>query len=92
MITFWLLITAAGVGKVRTISHGVQGGPFTDRAFCVRTDDGGRTFQRLGHMLPENPDVRSVMPTMALTRVVYGYRAPEFGIRARLVTTKDQSS
>ena len=42
---------------------GVRGGPFTDRAFCIRTDDGGRTFQKLGYMLPEKPEVRSVMPS-----------------------------
>lgn len=39
----------------------VRSGSFNDRAFCIRTDDGGRTFKRLGFMLPENPEVRSVM-------------------------------
>jgi hypothetical protein len=37
---------------------GVQAG-LPDRSFCVRTTDGGRTFK--GFMLPENPEVRSVM-------------------------------
>jgi hypothetical protein len=40
----------------------VQAGSFSDRALCIRTDDGGCTFRRLGFMLPENPQVRSVMP------------------------------
>jgi hypothetical protein len=41
---------------------GVQAG-LADRAFCVRTTDGGRTFACKSWMLPERPEVRSVMPS-----------------------------
>ena len=34
-----------------------------DRAFAVRTSDGGRSFERLGFLLPETPELRSVMPS-----------------------------
>jgi hypothetical protein len=33
-----------------------------DRAFCARTTDGGRTFEFLGWMVPEDPAPRSVTP------------------------------
>ena len=40
----------------------VQAG-IADRAFCVRTTDGGRTFSRPSWMLYEPAQVRSVMPS-----------------------------
>jgi hypothetical protein len=36
----------------------------SDRAFCARTTDGGRTFDFLGWMVPEDPAPRSVMPSV----------------------------
>jgi hypothetical protein len=41
---------------------GVQAG-LADRAFCARTRDGGKTFARTSWMIPEAPEVRSVMPS-----------------------------
>ena len=34
-----------------------------DRAFCARTNDGGKSFSFVAWMLPEPPDTRSVMPS-----------------------------
>ena len=34
-----------------------------DRAFCARTDDGGKSFSFVSWMLPEPPGTRSVMPS-----------------------------
>jgi hypothetical protein len=35
-----------------------------DRAFAARTRDGGLTFEFLGWMLPDRPEIRSVMPSV----------------------------
>lgn len=35
-----------------------------DRAFCARTTDGGRSFEMLGYMVPEDPAPRSVQPSV----------------------------
>ncbi len=43
------------------IDHGVKAG-LPDRAFCARTDDGGRSFQFLSWMT-ETDTIRSVMPS-----------------------------
>lgn len=45
----------------------VQAGSYYDSAFAVITRDGGRTFEELGTMLPERPDVRAVMPATVRT-------------------------
>jgi len=44
--------------KEPLVQAGIQ-----DRAFCARTDDGGRTFEFLGWMTGEPLGVRSVMPS-----------------------------
>ena len=44
-------------------SFGVQAGSYADRAFCARTVDGGRSFTVEGFMLPDPPEIRSVMPS-----------------------------
>ena len=41
---------------------GVRAG-IADRAFSVITKDGGVSFEFLGYMLPETPEIRSVMPS-----------------------------
>jgi hypothetical protein len=43
--------------------QGVKGANYRDRAFAVRTDDGGKRFQRLGWMAGESIDARAVMPS-----------------------------
>jgi hypothetical protein len=35
---------------------------FTDRVFCVRTQDGGQTFQWVGWLVPPSDPYRAVMP------------------------------
>jgi hypothetical protein len=48
-----------------------------DRAFCARTRDGGRTFDFLGWMVPEDPAPRSVCPSVvrfSSHRLVAGLR------------------
>jgi hypothetical protein len=56
---------------------GVQGGNYRDRAFAVRTVDGGKTFQRLGWLAGDSVDARSVMPStvrLSATRLLTALR------------------
>lgn len=58
--------------KDRAVQAGIA-----DRAFAALTTDGGRTFEALGAMLPERPEVRSVMPStvrVSETRLVSALR------------------
>lgn len=47
---------------------GVQGGNYQDRAFAVRTTDGGKTYQKLGWLAGPSLDARSVMPSTVRLR------------------------
>lgn len=42
---------------------GVKGGNYQDRAFAVRTTDGGKSYQKLGWLAGPSIDARSVMPS-----------------------------
>ncbi len=49
--------------SARDASFTVQA-KLSDRTFCARTTDGGRTFDFLGWMVPEDPAPRSVCPSV----------------------------
>lgn len=42
---------------------GVKGANYQDRAFAVRTTDGGKTYRKLGWLAGDSIDARSVMPS-----------------------------